>query len=65
LKNIIPIITKQRKKRKNKYGSWGLLYETHNRNLKDLSADKSQISANAETSLNSDIMFNNSPQLRK
>ena len=30
-----------------------------NRNLKDLSADKSQISANAETSLNSDI-----PRLR-
>ena len=27
-----------------------------NRNLKDLSADKSQISANAETSLNSDIL---------
>ena len=31
---------------------------THNRNLKDLSADKSQISANAETSLNSDIKLN-------
>ena len=31
---------------------------THNRNLKELSDDNSQISANAETSLNSDIMRN-------
>jgi len=31
---------------------------SHNRNLKDLSADKSQISADAETSLNSDINRN-------
>jgi site-specific DNA-methyltransferase (adenine-specific) len=37
----------------------GVLTEpSPNRNLKDLSADKSQISADTETSLNSDIMFN-------
>jgi site-specific DNA-methyltransferase (adenine-specific) len=38
----------------------GVLTEpSPNRNLKDLSEDKSQISANAETSLNSDIKCNN------
>ena len=37
----------------------GVLTEpSPNRNLKDLSADKSQISADAETSLNSDIIIN-------
>jgi len=37
----------------------GVLIEpSPNRNLKDLSADKSQISADAETSLNSDIKLN-------